>query len=319
MRLQVTKLTPKPPVDLFGGPSGPFAGEILDIHQFVDSIRADAWICPYDLFDIWQNKEYVTYLRKIAEEKPLIVFNRGDRPKHFCHPNVISLQTTVDSGQACNKHKIIVVPYNINIENSFRKRQFSPTPSVTFMGYAPAITVGRIFRSLWPLPARPIRRNGAIIRSLGIRELSRFPESSITAREYYSGTHKIHSTKESTREIYLDSLSNSDFVFCPRGDGNGSQRFYETLAMGRIPIIPNTDVILPKCETSFPENSFLLAKATSSDIVETVMGFWETLSEKTYLEHQLMNRNFYERNLLYKTFFLNLFKDEFSNIDTFVI
>ena len=35
------------------------------------------------------------------------------------------------------------------------------------------------------------------------------------------------------------------FTFCYRGAGNFSYRFYETLMMGRIPILVNTDCVFP--------------------------------------------------------------------------
>ena len=37
----------------------------------------------------------------------------------------------------------------------------------------------------------------------------------------------------------------SDYIVCLRGGGNFSKRFYETLAMGRIPLFINTDCNLP--------------------------------------------------------------------------
>lgn len=47
-----------------------------------------------------------------------------------------------------------------------------------------------------------------------------------------------------TTEFYTNMLK-SDYILCCRGVGNFSKRFYETLAMGRIPIFVNTDCILP--------------------------------------------------------------------------
>lgn len=47
-----------------------------------------------------------------------------------------------------------------------------------------------------------------------------------------------------TTEFYTNMIE-SDYVLCCRGVGNFSKRFYETLAMGRIPVFVNTDCILP--------------------------------------------------------------------------
>jgi len=48
-----------------------------------------------------------------------------------------------------------------------------------------------------------------------------------------------------TRREYLSSISNNLFTLCIRGAGNFSYRFYEALCMGRIPILIDTDTVLP--------------------------------------------------------------------------
>jgi hypothetical protein len=44
---------------------------------------------------------------------------------------------------------------------------------------------------------------------------------------------------------YLQNIQTNLFIFCYRGVGNFSYRFYETLMMGRIPILINTDCVFP--------------------------------------------------------------------------
>jgi hypothetical protein len=44
---------------------------------------------------------------------------------------------------------------------------------------------------------------------------------------------------------YVEHLLASDYVLCVRGAGNFSHRLYETLAVGRIPVILDTDLALP--------------------------------------------------------------------------
>lgn len=47
------------------------------------------------------------------------------------------------------------------------------------------------------------------------------------------------------REIYLKLMENTKFVLCPRGKGTNSIRFFETLRMGRIPVLISDDTKLP--------------------------------------------------------------------------
>jgi len=51
--------------------------------------------------------------------------------------------------------------------------------------------------------------------------------------------------KQTARKEYFENMENNLFVFCYRGCGNFSYRFYETLMMGRIPILINTDCVFP--------------------------------------------------------------------------
>ena len=51
--------------------------------------------------------------------------------------------------------------------------------------------------------------------------------------------------KEIARKQFVDNLREGLFGICIRGNGNFSYRLYETLALGRIPIIINSDLKLP--------------------------------------------------------------------------
>ena len=44
---------------------------------------------------------------------------------------------------------------------------------------------------------------------------------------------------------FFQNISDTDYTICIRGTGNFSQRLYEVLAFGRIPIFIDTDSILP--------------------------------------------------------------------------
>lgn len=50
---------------------------------------------------------------------------------------------------------------------------------------------------------------------------------------------------EETRREFLDNVIGSDYTLCMRGGGNFSVRFYEALALGRLPAFIDTDCVLP--------------------------------------------------------------------------
>src|SRR5690606_14562396 len=66
----------------------------------------------------------------------------------------------------------------------------------------------------------------------------------ILRKKYRAGVTENKDQHQSTMEFY-DNLKDSPYVVCIRGAGNFSVRFYEALAMGRIPIFIDTDSSLP--------------------------------------------------------------------------
>jgi len=72
----------------------------------------------------------------------------------------------------------------------------------------------------------------------------------IDSRGYLRVTDKIYwsYTEEEQKDMrasYLSLLEDTKFVLCPRGKGLNSIRFFETLRMGRIPVLISDDAKLP--------------------------------------------------------------------------
>ena len=64
---------------------------------------------------------------------------------------------------------------------------------------------------------------------------------------YRAGVHgdNRNDPAEQVRREFLDNVLGTDYTICVRGGGNFSIRFYEALAMGRIPAFVDTDCVLP--------------------------------------------------------------------------
>lgn len=52
-------------------------------------------------------------------------------------------------------------------------------------------------------------------------------------------------SKIKARKQYYENLLNNRYALCIRGEGNFSFRFYEALCFGRVPILIDTDTVLP--------------------------------------------------------------------------
>lgn len=119
-------------------------------------------------------------------------------------------------------------------------------------------------------------------------------------------TLKNRDTHKTTLEFF-DNIKNSDYVLCVRGVGNFSVRFYETLAMGRIPIFVNTDCILPHDTfLNWKDHVVWVDYKDRHRIVDIVKEFHDKLDEKKLNDLFEANRKLWEDKLRLKTYFQTL-------------
>jgi hypothetical protein len=83
-----------------------------------------------------------------------------------------------------------------------------------------------------------VSRCGLIRKNLRLRE--HFMDGYLLVPEQDRNDHYRRSFAE-----FRDNILGSHYTLCPRGGGNWSYRFYETLCLGRIPVFINTDCSLP--------------------------------------------------------------------------
>ena len=100
--------------------------------------------------------------------------------------------------------------------------------------------------------------------------------------------YKINSDQDrkKTTAEFFKNIEQNPYTFCMRGGGNFSVRFYETLIMGRIPVLVDTDVRLPLADDVDWSRHCLIVSENS--ITEDLITFH---SSKTDLELQEMQRN----------------------------
>jgi hypothetical protein len=74
---------------------------------------------------------------------------------------------------------------------------------------------------------------------------------------------------------FRENMKEAHFNICNRGKGNFSMRFYQTLSAGRIPILLNTDMVLPLADV-IPWNSIIVIANTEEELVKKTILFWNT-------------------------------------------
>ncbi len=105
---------------------------------------------------------------------------------------------------------------------------------------------------------------------------------------YFINTHYF---KGGGIEQLISYYNKSEFCFCPRGTGNFSIRFYETLYYGRIPVIIDTDIILP-FENIIEWNKYIVIGKTIDELIVNIIHFWEN---NDIIEAQQNARKIYDK------------------------
>lgn len=130
-------------------------------------------------------------------------------------------------------------------------------PSIGFAGFAGVPLPQRLRRGIKELPIRLrtivdkrylARWSGRLWREWAMDAFSRSTrvESHFIRRPSYSGHSKtVAGDMQRNREEFVRNLMGCDYALCVKGDPNASQRFYEALAVGRIPVLIDTACVLP--------------------------------------------------------------------------
>ncbi|MGH1387701.1 hypothetical protein [Kordia sp.] len=132
-------------------------------------------------------------------------------------------------------------------------------------------------------------------------------ETNIIYRERYrAGVRKNRSVDKTTYEFY-ENINDSDYIFNLRGAGNFSVRFYQTLAMGRIPVLVDTDCLLPlEGIIDWTHHCIRIPQGTAHEMEQRLLEFHKNLTQEKFEEIQKANRKLWEEYLTLTTFFARI-------------
>jgi hypothetical protein len=99
----------------------------------------------------------------------------------------------------------------------------------------------------------PAWERARILRKLKASDI----KTNFILRSRYKAGANSPEEKELVEEEFYQNIHDTLFTVCVRGMGNYSVRFYQTLAMGRIPILIDTDSVLP-FSSEIPYDQFIL-------------------------------------------------------------
>jgi len=94
------------------------------------------------------------------------------------------------------------------------------------------------------------------------------------------------------KEDFINNMKNNIFILAPRGAGNWSLRLYETMAYGRIPVLPLTDTVLP-FEDKIDWNNTIIMGNTLQELQNKMLEWYnkgeEFIKNKQKLCRQVWN------------------------------
>ena len=104
--------------------------------------------------------------------------------------------------------------------------------------------------------------------------------------------------KGSAAHVFYSNILETDYTLCLRGYGNWSYRFYETLACGRIPVLIDTDCVLPNdSNIDWKKYCVWVDKSELKQIGEKIADFHSSLSSEDFIERQISCRRLWEEQL----------------------
>tara|TARA_A100000171_G_scaffold52970_1_gene74753 strand:- start:3164 stop:4228 length:1065 start_codon:yes stop_codon:yes gene_type:complete len=125
----------------------------------------------------------------------------------------------------------------------------------------------------------------------------------IYRKKYRAGATQPEVRKRTTFQFY-ENMKDSDYVLCVRGAGNFSVRFYETLAMGRIPVFIDTNCLLPLSHIiDWKKHVVWVEYQDRNHVAEKINEFHSRLTSETFKQLQLDNRKLWHDTLQLGGFF----------------
>lgn len=299
---------------------------LSNYYNLVNTVKAcDIVVFPIDYASFLKYKEAFKILAQDAKKhkKPIWIYTAGD----FGLTNYIANSTTFRLGGFKSKLEVdnLIIPSFINdpyltqIPDGFSVLEKTKKPSIGFVGHAQLGLQKLLKERIGHLKINVKRRLNKMLvdkQSFYPSSIKRASYLSLLARDnrletnfmlrnkYRGGVTSKKDKKKSTEEFY-ENIFNNAYTFCSRGVGNFSVRFYETLAMGRIPILLNTDCKLPlENEIDWSKHCVIIEEKEVSNMPDKIIEFHDNISSDYFKTIQSNNRKLWETKLIRQQYFV---------------
>ena len=257
--------------------------------------------------------------------KPIITWVSGDYTHKVMDGNFILLQHNLHKSKRKNNEYaypvIIRDPFDylnfcgVNIASGFKKTRisFCGTANWTLLDKCESFLKEFFFR-IKNRAFRPYLDLGFPVSGMNLREklLKSFKQNKNLDTHIIIRKRRDSSliSNEKYKFEYWNNILLAPFTICVRGNGNFSVRFYETLALGRIPILIDTDCVLPlDNEINWHKHCIIIKNNTKPNrIVDSVILSINAMDDNDIINMQIANRKLWIDKLSFSGFYYSFTK-----------
>ncbi|NEQ81047.1 MAG: exostosin family protein [Moorea sp. SIO2I5] len=288
--------------------------------------EADFAIVPVN-WALW-NSELEDKARELAENvksagKPLISFF-GGASSHLNLPIESDFVFRNSLYRSLRKNTDFTLPQwsedfvENYLNNKLNIRQKRLKPVVGFCGYAVKPNTKTYLKFLWSRVKKnvlnlktsiPPYNWGYMLRLQALDILAKDPNIitnfMIRERPVFFNQPDFQ-LKQKHRLEFVHNLIDSDYIFCCRGSGNNSFRFYEALCCGRIPVLVDTDCVLPyDFDIDWKKYCVWIKENELHLIGNKIAEFHDNLSSREFVDLQYECRRIWKERVSPEGFFSN--------------
>lgn len=302
--------------------------QLLGFYELVDSVSdCNIVVFPIDYGSFFRYKK--TFLKLLTEaknnKKPIWLYTAGDFGFTVHIPNSYNFRLGGFHSKLGDNAFVIPSfindPYGTVLRHSLSVLKKEEKPSIGFVGHAKTgvakyaksyfshlkLRFKYIVKSAY-FDKQPFYPSG-IKRAKYLNTLKRSEnlDTNFILRDNYRAGAKDQKTKEETTVEFYNNIFDNLYTFCIRGVGNFSVRFYETLAVGRIPILLNTDCRLPLSNLiDWNKHVLILDPSSKVSLENQILQFHEAKSHEELSEIQKNNRKIWQTHLRRHSYFIKV-------------
>lgn len=291
-----------------------------------DAALADLFVLTYDLSFYYQAQK-LDEVRSLIEKaknagKPVWVFTGGDQGITYADTYVSLLRmggmASRNPGNQYVMPPFIPDPVCDLPDGTWQPAPYDPKPVLGFCGHADS-SVSRQIVDAWravktrfsmaagkhPFDAQGLH-SPPVMRAGVLKRLER--ENNLTTvfikHKKYKGGVRKGEEELAARLSYLLNIFQTAYTVCMRGAGNYSVRFYDALALGRIPLLVDTDCMLPLLGLiNWQKHCFIHPFHRRRTLADDLLTFHHRFTGDSFIQWQAENRSLWKNYLCYEGFF----------------